>query len=70
MTVEEALRLYTSAAARYAFAEDRVGTIEPGKLADFAFLSASPLDIDPSGLRSVRVLRTIVGGRTVFTSET
>ena len=66
VTVEEALRLYTSAAARYAFAEDRVGTIEPGKLADFAFLSADPLAVDPASLRSIRVLRTMVGGQTVF----
>jgi predicted amidohydrolase YtcJ len=70
VTVEQALRLYTSAAARYAFAEDRVGTIEPGKLADLAFLSANPLETDPAELRSIRVLRTMVGGRTVFTSET
>ena len=69
VTVEEALRLYTSAAARYAFAEDRVGTIEPGKLADFAFLSANPLAIDPASLRSIRVLRTMVGGQTVFSKE-
>jgi predicted amidohydrolase YtcJ len=69
VTVEEALRLYTSAAARYAFAENRVGTIEPGKLADFAFLSANPLAIDPASLRSIQVLRTMVGGRTVFAKE-
>ena len=66
VTVEEALRLYTSAAARYAFAEDQIGTIEPGKLADFVFLSANPLAIDPASLRSIRVLRTMVGGQTVF----
>jgi predicted amidohydrolase YtcJ len=66
VTVEEALRLYTSAAARYAFVEDQAGTIEPGKLADFAFLSANPLTINPASLRSIRVLRTMVGGQTVF----
>lgn len=66
VSVEEALRLYTSAAARYAFVEDQAGTIEPGKLADFAFLSANPLTINPASLRSIRVLRTMVGGQTVF----
>ena len=35
-----ALRLYTSAAARYTFEEGRKGTLEPGKLADLAVLPA------------------------------
>ena len=37
---EQALRLYTSAAARYTFEEGRKGTLEPGKLADLVVLSA------------------------------
>lgn len=66
ITREEAVRLYTSAAARYAFAERRVGSIEPGKLADLVVLSDDPLTVADDALRDVRVLRTIVGGRTVY----
>jgi predicted amidohydrolase YtcJ len=40
---EEALRLYISSAAHYAFAAHKSGSIEPGKLADLAILSGDPL---------------------------
>ncbi len=66
VTREEAIRLYTSAAARYAFSEDKTGSIEPGKLADLAILSADPLTVQDEALKDMRALRTIVGGRTVY----
>jgi predicted amidohydrolase YtcJ len=65
ITREEALRLYTSAASRYAFAEHRVGSIEVGKLADFAILSADPLTVDEDEIKNIVALKTIVGGRVV-----
>lgn len=63
---EEALRLYTSAASRYAFAERRTGTIEVGKLADLAILSADPLTVDEDEIQNIVALKTIVGGRVVY----
>lgn len=66
VTREEALRLYTSAASHYAFAEDRVGSIEVGKLADFAIISADPLTVDEDEIKNIVALKTIVGGRIVF----
>lgn len=66
VTREEALRLYTSAAARYSFCEDRMGSIEPGKLADLAILSGDPLTVSDDALKDIETLRTIVGGRTVY----
>jgi predicted amidohydrolase YtcJ len=69
VTREEAIRLYTSAASRYAFAENEVGSIEPGKRADLAILSADPLTVADEELKSIRVLRTVVGGRTVYQRE-
>lgn len=66
VTREEAIRLYTSAAARYAFAEARTGSIEPGKLADMVVLSDDVLTVPDEGLKEIRALRTIVGGRTVY----
>jgi predicted amidohydrolase YtcJ len=66
VTREEAIRLYTSAAARYAFAEAQTGSIEPGKLADMVVLSDDVLTVPDEGLKEIRALRTIVGGRTVY----
>ncbi|MWD29389.1 amidohydrolase family protein [Aquicoccus sp. SCR17] len=65
ITREEALRLYTSAAARYAFREAEVGTIEPGKRADLAVLSDDILTVPDEDIAGVTVLRTILGGETV-----
>jgi len=64
--VEEALRAYTVSNAYAGFQEDLLGTLEPGKLADFAVLSEDILAIDPLEIRKARVLRTVVGGKTRF----
>ena len=66
---EEAIRLYTSAAARYAFAEESLGSIETGKLADLVVLSDDILTVPESAIKDIRVMRTIVGGKTVFNAE-
>jgi predicted amidohydrolase YtcJ len=63
---EEALRLYTSAASRYAFAEHRTGSIEVGKLADLAILSDDPLTVAEDEIKDIVALKTIVGGRVVY----
>jgi predicted amidohydrolase YtcJ len=61
----EALRFYTINNA-FLHGEDREkGTIEPGKLADLILVTPDPLTCPEEDLRRVRVLRTIVGGRTV-----
>ena len=44
-------------------AEADLGSLEPGKLADFAVLSADPTAIAPQELASIDVLATVVGGR-------
>ena len=63
---ETALRAYTVNNA-WAADEDAVkGTLAPGKLADYVILDGSPLDVDPAVIKEIRVLRTVVGGRTVF----
>lgn len=66
VTREEALRLYTSAASRYAFSENRTGSIEVGKLADLAILSDDPMSVLEDGIKGIVALKTIVGGRVVF----
>jgi len=62
---EEALRLYTQGSAQTCFMEQSVGTIEPGKLADIAVLSADPLKVADEEVRDVRACLTIVGGKVV-----
>lgn len=66
LTVEQAVRLYTVAGAYASFEEDRKGSISPGMLADFAVLSRDIFTIPPKELLETHVLRTIVGGRTVY----
>ena len=64
--VETALRAYTVNNAYAAMAEDRLGTLEVGKLADLVILDADPFRLDPAQLKDVKPLFTIVGGRVVF----
>ena len=63
---EQALRLYTSAAARYMFDEGRKGTLEPGKLADLVVLSADYATVPEDQIKDIKADVTIVGGKVVF----
>ncbi|CAN5632288.1 amidohydrolase [soil metagenome] len=64
--VGEALRAYTVANAYGAFMEDRLGTIEPGRLGDVVVLSENLLTIDPVRIRDARVDYTLIDGRVVY----
>ena len=66
ISVEEALRCYTSANAYAGFQENKVGILEKGKLADFVVLSENLFKIAPEKIKEVQVLRTIVGGKEEF----
>src|SRR5690242_1212536 len=63
---EQALRLYTSAASHYMFEEDRKGSIEPGKLADLAVLSADLMSVPEDQIKDIKADLTVVGGKIVF----
>jgi len=62
LTARDALALYTTRAAFAARRETEIGSLEPGKLADFAVLDANPLDADPEQIPGIEVLATVVGG--------
>jgi predicted amidohydrolase YtcJ len=66
ITVGQALKAYTINAAYASFEEGIKGSLEPGKLADFVILQKDITSIDPVTIRDVKVLRTVVGGQTVF----
>jgi len=68
VSVEEALAGYTTGAAYASLAEDQRGMLRAGMLADWALWSGDPTVVPIDELRSLRVLRTDVGGRTVFTA--
>ena len=69
ITVEEALKAYTSDAAYASFEEDIKGTLEPGKLADFVVLDHDITTVDPVDIRDIKVLQTYVGGLKVYDAE-
>jgi predicted amidohydrolase YtcJ len=66
ITVEEALRCYTTNNAYAIFAEHELGRIAPGFLADIAVLSEDLFAIAPERIDEVEVEMTILGGRVVY----
>ena len=60
------LRAYTAVPAAQDGAASWKGTLEPGKVADLAVLSADPFSVGAAGLPAVAVDATIVDGRVVF----
>jgi predicted amidohydrolase YtcJ len=66
ITVEEALHCYTNNSAYAGFQEDKLGSLESGKLADFVVLSNDLTRIEPDAILNTIVLRTIVGGMDAY----
>jgi predicted amidohydrolase YtcJ len=62
----DALRAMTLSAAYLGFAETRAGSLEPGKYADFVTIDRDYLTCPEEEIRDIRVLRTVVAGKTVF----
>lgn len=70
LTLAEAIEAYTMSSAYAEFQEHEKESITPGKLADMVVLSDDLFSIEPSKIRDVRVLQTVVGGRIVFDTVT
>jgi predicted amidohydrolase YtcJ len=68
VTPYEALRGFTLDAAYAGFAEDEVGSLAPGKRADFVVFAADPLAVEPAKLRDLPVEATYVDGKAVYTA--
>jgi len=62
----DAIEMYTLAGARASLEADSKGSIGVGKLADLVLLDRDPARLAPEEISTVKVLRTIVGGRVVW----
>jgi len=66
---EEALRRFTRHNSWFLRMEDRVGTIEPGKLADLVVLDRDYFTIPDQDIAKIRSVLTVVGGRVVHETK-
>lgn len=69
MTMTEALRAFTLDAAYAAHQEDTLGTLEPGKWADFILVDQDIFKVDPGKIWKTQVLQTWVAGKSVYQSK-
>jgi predicted amidohydrolase YtcJ len=66
VNIDEAIRISTLNGAYNAHEEAIKGSITSGKLADFVMLADDPHTIDAQKIKDIRIMRTVVGGRTVY----
>ena len=66
ISVAEAMRICTMNGAYASFEESIKGSLTPGKLADIVILDSDPHDVDPDSIVDIKVLQTILGGRTTY----
>jgi predicted amidohydrolase YtcJ len=66
LTIDQALAAYTTGSAFAEFDEKDKGKIVPGMLADFVVLDRDLTASSPEKLLGTKVLRTVVGGKTVY----
>jgi hypothetical protein len=60
------MRICTVHGAYASFEEDIKGNLIAGKLADFVILEKDPHDVDPDSIVDIGIVRTVLGGRTVY----
>ena len=66
---EQAVRFYTMNSAKILFLDDAVGSLEPGKLADFIVIDRDLLTTAEDQITGTRVLRTYLNGKQVYSSN-
>jgi hypothetical protein len=68
ISAAQALKAYTQSAAAIS-GENRYGTLEAGKLADFIIMDKNPLSIPVEEINSIKVLQTFVDGKKVWNAD-
>jgi predicted amidohydrolase YtcJ len=68
VSVTEAMQICTMNGAYASFEEGVKGSLTPGKLADIVILEKDPHDVDEDSIVDIKVLRTILGGRTTYSA--
>lgn len=66
LTREQAVRMYTTNNAHLLFREHQVGSLEPGKFADFIVVDTNILTCPPEKFASTKVLQTYLAGKRVY----
>lgn len=69
LNIEQAISAYTTGAAFAEFAEKQKGKLAPGMLADFVVLDRDITAASPPKILETKVLRTVVGGKTVYEAK-
>ena len=68
LTISQAIDLFTKNAGYFSFEESKIGSLTPGKRADFAVLSKNPIEVNPVKLKDIKILKTFMAGSQVFPS--
>ncbi len=66
LTFPQALAAFTRGAAYAGFAENKIGSLAPGKWADFIIVDRDPTKVNPQQLARTRVLQTWIAGKKVW----
>jgi len=66
VSVDEAIRINTLNGAYASHEENIKGSITPGKLADFVMLAEDPHTVESAKIKDIKIVRTVVGGTTVY----
>ncbi len=69
LTIEQAIAAYTTGSAFAEFTEKEKGKLQPGMLADFVVLDRDITSVLPPKILETKVLRTVVGGKTVYEAK-
>jgi predicted amidohydrolase YtcJ len=69
LNIEQAIAAYSTGSAFAEFAEKNKGTLAPGMLADLVVLDTDITSVPPEKILGTKVLRTVVGGKTVYEAK-
>ncbi len=68
LNVKQTLVMWTKSSAYFSHDDDKMGSVEVGNVADYVLIDIPILDATPDEIRKTKVLKTILGGKTVYES--